>query len=174
MGKLLAGLKAEGLDDNTLVIFLGDNGTGGDGKGTVSELGAACRASSAAPASSGASYLEVQAARASFADILAKLPEPKPRDGLTPRSQKQSKAERKQKKEGGSAGNAVPQSSPDRVARFGQCDKNDDGLLSQEEFMSTLAGSDQAAGEVRFKKLDTNRDGQLTKDEFLGATGTTK
>ena len=40
MGKLLAALKAEGLDDNTLVIFMGDNGTGGEGKGTATELGA--------------------------------------------------------------------------------------------------------------------------------------
>ena len=40
MGKLATGLKAEGLDLNTLVIFLGDNGTGGQGKGTVTELGA--------------------------------------------------------------------------------------------------------------------------------------
>lgn len=40
MGKLLTSLKTEGLDDNTLVVFVGDNGTGGDGKGTVTELGA--------------------------------------------------------------------------------------------------------------------------------------
>lgn len=40
MGKLFASLKSEGLDENTLVIFVGDNGTGGDGKGTVTELGA--------------------------------------------------------------------------------------------------------------------------------------
>lgn len=40
MGKLFASLKAEGLDENTLVIFIGDNGTGGSGKGTVTELGA--------------------------------------------------------------------------------------------------------------------------------------
>jgi arylsulfatase A len=40
MGRLFAGLQAEGLDENTLVIFVGDNGTGGDGKGTVTELGA--------------------------------------------------------------------------------------------------------------------------------------
>ncbi len=40
MGRLLAALKAEGLDENTLVIFLGDNGTGGSGKGTVTEMGA--------------------------------------------------------------------------------------------------------------------------------------
>ncbi len=36
----MASLKAEGLDENTLVIFVGDNGTGGQGKGTVTELGA--------------------------------------------------------------------------------------------------------------------------------------
>ena len=40
MGTLFAALKAEGLDQNTLVIFVGDNGTGGDGKGQVTELGA--------------------------------------------------------------------------------------------------------------------------------------
>ncbi|MHB1177721.1 MAG: sulfatase-like hydrolase/transferase [Daejeonella sp.] len=40
MGKLFASLKAHGLDENTVVIFLGDNGTGGEGKGTVTELGA--------------------------------------------------------------------------------------------------------------------------------------
>ena len=40
VGKLLDGLKAEGLDENTLVFFLGDNGTGGEGKATVTELGA--------------------------------------------------------------------------------------------------------------------------------------
>ncbi len=40
MGKLLASLKADGLDENTIVIFVGDNGTGGDGKGQASELGA--------------------------------------------------------------------------------------------------------------------------------------
>lgn len=39
MGRLLAALKAERLDENTLVIFIGDNGTGNDGKGQVTELG---------------------------------------------------------------------------------------------------------------------------------------
>jgi len=40
VGKLFASLRAEGLDEKTLVIFIGDNGTGGEGKGTVTELGA--------------------------------------------------------------------------------------------------------------------------------------
>jgi arylsulfatase A len=39
MGRLFASLKAAGLDEKTLVIFIGDNGTGGEGKGTVTELG---------------------------------------------------------------------------------------------------------------------------------------
>lgn len=40
MGQLVKALKTEGLDENTLIIFVGDNGTGGQGKGTVTELGA--------------------------------------------------------------------------------------------------------------------------------------
>ena len=40
MGKLLDGLKESGQDENTIVIFIGDNGTGSDGKGTSTELGA--------------------------------------------------------------------------------------------------------------------------------------
>ncbi len=40
MGRLMDGLKAEGLDKNTYIIFVGDNGTGNDGKGTTTELGA--------------------------------------------------------------------------------------------------------------------------------------
>ncbi len=40
MGQLMNSLKANGLAENTLVIFIGDNGTGGQGKGTVTELGA--------------------------------------------------------------------------------------------------------------------------------------
>jgi arylsulfatase A len=40
MGRLVDGLKAEGLDKNTYIMFIGDNGTGGDGKATVTELGA--------------------------------------------------------------------------------------------------------------------------------------
>ncbi|MFO0867755.1 MAG: sulfatase-like hydrolase/transferase [Pirellulales bacterium] len=40
MGRLLAALDAERLSERTLVIFIGDNGTGRDGKGTLTELGA--------------------------------------------------------------------------------------------------------------------------------------
>lgn len=41
MGKLVQGLEKLGRRNNTLVIFVGDNGTGGDGKGQTTERG--CR-----------------------------------------------------------------------------------------------------------------------------------
>lgn len=40
MGQLMDGLRASGLADRTIVIFIGDNGTGGEGKGTLTEAGA--------------------------------------------------------------------------------------------------------------------------------------
>ncbi|MEQ1830196.1 MAG: sulfatase-like hydrolase/transferase [Pirellula sp.] len=40
MGRLIEGVKREGLDKNTLVLFIGDNGTAARGKGSVTELGA--------------------------------------------------------------------------------------------------------------------------------------
>jgi arylsulfatase A len=40
VGRLFEGLNKEGLDENTVVMFIGDNGTGGEGKGTVTEAGA--------------------------------------------------------------------------------------------------------------------------------------
>ncbi len=40
MGKLMRSLTEEGLEQNTYLIFIGDNGTGGAGKGTVTERGA--------------------------------------------------------------------------------------------------------------------------------------
>jgi arylsulfatase A len=40
VGKLINGLERLGKRENTLVIFVGDNGTGGDGKGQTTEKGA--------------------------------------------------------------------------------------------------------------------------------------
>ncbi len=40
MGRLLSQIKKEGLEENTLVLFIGDNGTASRGKGSVTELGA--------------------------------------------------------------------------------------------------------------------------------------
>lgn len=39
VGRLVQAIDDLGLKDNTLVFFIGDNGTGGSGKGTVTELG---------------------------------------------------------------------------------------------------------------------------------------
>ncbi len=39
IGKLIAGLDRLGKRDNTLVVFVGDNGTGGNGKGQTTEMG---------------------------------------------------------------------------------------------------------------------------------------
>ena len=40
MGKLVAGLEKLGKRDNTLFVFVGDNGTGGNGKAQTTEMGA--------------------------------------------------------------------------------------------------------------------------------------
>jgi arylsulfatase A len=86
MGKLFASLKAEGLDENTLVIFIGDNGTGGEGKGAVTELGARVPCVIRGP---GVKRGVVSRAVADLTDIMptlaefsgAALPKDKPFDG---------------------------------------------------------------------------------------------
>jgi arylsulfatase A len=86
MGRLLAALKAEGLDDNTLVIFMGDNGTGGEGKGTVTELGVRVPCIIRGP---GVQHGVVSRAPADLTDIMptlaefsgAALPKDRPFDG---------------------------------------------------------------------------------------------
>jgi arylsulfatase A len=40
IGRLVAALEQMGLRENTVILFTGDNGTGGDGKGQPTELGA--------------------------------------------------------------------------------------------------------------------------------------
>lgn len=260
MGRLMAALKDAGLEDNTLVLFLGDNGTGGDGKGTLTERGArvpcivrgpgvkrgfvsravadltdimptlADFSGATLPANrpfdghslgpvlrgektkhrdwiyshlddgrvlrderwlleiprhgkagsffdcgesrDGDGYRDVTistapdvlAARARFDAILAALPEPKPRDGVTPTTKKERKAEKK------AAGAPAPD---DRASRFARRDQNHDGHLSRAEFLATMTGTDTAYGEARFQKLDTNGDGDVSRDEFLseGAKG---
>ena len=88
MGRLFAELKAEGLDDNTLVIFVGDNGTASRGKGTLTELGARVPAMIRGP---GVERGLVSRAVADLTDILptladfsgAELPKNVPLDGYS-------------------------------------------------------------------------------------------
>jgi arylsulfatase A len=273
MGRLFDALAAEGLDQNTLVIFLGDNGTGGDGKGTVTELGSRVPCIvrgpgvkrgvvSRAPADltdilptladfagaqlpkdvpfdghslgpvlrgekerhrdwiyshlddgrvlrderwlleidrggkgekffdcgerrdgrgyrdvTGSSDPAVKAARARFAEILASMPEPKPRDGLAPEAKAQARekrAEKKAGKAGGAASEPAAAASDDHVARFGQRDEDHDGFISHDEFMRTMSAKDAAAGEARFKMMDADGDGRVAKEEFLRATAKAK
>ncbi|MCA9064166.1 MAG: sulfatase-like hydrolase/transferase [Planctomycetaceae bacterium] len=246
MGQLLDGLKAEGLDENTVVIFVGDNGTGGSGKGSVTEPGArvpciirgpgvkpglvtravgdltdflptlAEYAQAKLPADhpfdghslvpvltgqkekhrdwiyshlddgrilrderwllqigkggkneqffdcgesrDGSGYRdvtdstdpEVQQARARFASILAGIPVPKPHPGMESR------------------GDNKPQKpiATERNERFRQRDQNSDGFIDHKEFLATIAGSDQKAGEARFRKLDTDGDDRISLEEF--------
>ncbi len=252
MGKLVAELKAEGLDENTFVIFIGDNGTAGSGKSNVSELGARVPCIIRGPGVkrgvvsravadltdimatlaefSGAelpkdrpfdghslgpvlrgekekhrdwiySYLddgrilrdsrwlleiakggkgetlfdcgenrdgtnykdvtasadpEVKAARARFAEILAKMPAPSPRDGLQPLIDNQPEKD---------ASSGPPQDG--RAARFDKRDKNHNGAIDHDEFMNSILSNDKTASEARFKKLDSNGDGNITREEFL-------
>lgn len=86
MGELRGALKAEGLAENTFVIFAGDNGTGGDGKGQVSELGARVPCIVCGP---GVKQGVVSRALGDLTDIMptlaeisgAALPEDRPFDG---------------------------------------------------------------------------------------------
>lgn len=86
MGKLFAALHSEGLEDNTLVIFIGDNGTASSGKGTLTELGARTPCIIRGP---GVKRGVVSQAVADLTDILptlaevsgAQLPQDRPFDG---------------------------------------------------------------------------------------------
>jgi len=272
MGELLTALKSEGLDKNTIVIFVGDNGTAGSGKGTVTELGVrvpciiqgpgvtpgvvsravadltdimptlAELSNSQIPDShttdgyslvpvlrgeksshrnwiysylddgrlvrdnrwlmqinkqsdgreqffdcgesrDGSGYQdvthsqepEVLAARERFRQILSKIPTPKPREGAAVKSGK-TKQPAKQSppasasttsSESQPASGANSNSSDNRRSRFTKRDIDNDGFISQQEFMKTIIGNDQAVAEARFKNLDANADQRLSLDEFL-------
>lgn len=97
---------------------------------------------------------EVKAARERFAAILAKIPAPKPHEGLEAKaSKKATKAEKKP--------------ADDKIARFVSRDQNKDGLIDHSEFIKTATAKDPAANEARFKMFDSNQDGGVTKEEFL-------
>ncbi len=88
MGKLFAALKSAGLEDDTLVFFVGDNGTGGRGKGTLTEAGVRVPCIVRGP---GVQRGVVSRAVADVTDLLptladfagAKLPDDRPIDGYS-------------------------------------------------------------------------------------------
>lgn len=88
LGQLRAGLQAEGLAENTYILFVGDNGTAGSGKGTVTELGARVPAIFVGP---GIKHGVTSGAVADLTDIMptlaeisgAKLPTDRPMDGFS-------------------------------------------------------------------------------------------
>jgi iduronate 2-sulfatase len=53
----------------------------------------------------------------------------------------------------------------DRVQMFRRRDKDKDGLLTKEEFLSEQSDPDEAP--KRFLKFDANGDGFLSQDEFV-------
>jgi|694.fasta_scaffold15143_5 arylsulfatase A len=86
MGKLSDGLKAEGLDDTTYVIFIGDNGTANTGKGTLTELGARVpgiiRGPSVRPGLVSGAVADLTDIMPTLAELAgAKLPADRPFDG---------------------------------------------------------------------------------------------
>ena len=119
---------------------------------------------------------EVKAARARFAEVLAGMPEPKPRDGVAPRAAKERKG-KTAKQKGSNAEQAAARdasAAAGRPERFPKRDLNQDGVLDREEFMKTMSGSDRVVGEARFRKLDANSDGRLTQEEFLRTSAQAK
>ena len=69
VGRLLDALEAEGLRDNTLILFTADNGTGGDGKSQATEKGARVPFIASAPG-----WLKPRLAAAALADLSDVLP----------------------------------------------------------------------------------------------------
>ncbi len=55
----------------------------------------------------------------------------------------------------------------ERGPLFERSDKNGDGVLSKEEYLSNFSGERRGEGEKRFPQFDANKDGQLSRDEFI-------
>ncbi|HEX2133591.1 MAG TPA: EF-hand domain-containing protein [Actinophytocola sp.] len=60
---------------------------------------------------------------------------------------------------------------PVMQALIGLCDRNDDGMINQQEFIAWLSGVgvDEAKARQAFIQIDTDKDGALSVDELLGA-----
>lgn len=61
----------------------------------------------------------------------------------------------------------VPRAEVERGPLFERSDKDRNGELSREEFLSNFAGARRPEGETRFSSFDANRDGVLSRDEFI-------
>ncbi|MBI5688517.1 MAG: sulfatase-like hydrolase/transferase [Verrucomicrobia bacterium] len=99
----------------------------------------------------------MQAAIAAWFDTLPKQPDP------ALQTKEAAKPARKQpaKKE------AAPAATSETRARaFQNWDKNQDGVLTLEEYRAGLANKQNA--ENRFRSFDRNGDGRLTREEFVG------
>lgn len=59
-----------------------------------------------------------------------------------------------------------PKPTPDRATAFKRWDKNNDSILTLEEYTNGLAKKDDAS--KRFKNFDQNGDGKLSASEFVG------
>ena len=60
---------------------------------------------------------------------------------------------------------------PVMQAIIGLCDRNDDGMINQEEFLTYLqgVGVDESSARDAFRQIDTDNSGELSVDELLAA-----
>jgi len=86
--------------------------------------------------------------------ILAQQPEAKPQVRA---------ADGKEAKQAGTA--ASPKPKQDRAAMFARRDKDGDGKLTREEFLTGQPDPDEAP--ARFVRFDVNQDGFVDRDEFI-------
>jgi N-acetylgalactosamine-6-sulfatase len=62
---------------------------------------------------------------------------------------------------------AVSKMAAEREPLFVKSDKDQNGELSREEYLSNFPGQQRPVGEARFPTFDANKDGRLSRDEFI-------
>lgn len=110
---------------------------------------------------------DVQQARARFAEILAKIPQPKPRGGTANEPPPKGAAKKKRQQAEADAAATDTTDVQQKRTRFGRRDQNGDGGVDLQEFLNTMTGTDLQSGTARFRKLDADGSGQMTLSEFL-------